>query len=598
MHSVILTTGITKSRDKVDLQLSYDTIAPAHYTNTSPARSPIGTLPEETVIITTLPPPDALPLVKSDLGRGTLDLMYALTPHIGVGVSWWYERYQCEDYTLDAEANPELARGQTVLLGYMYTPLHGEQRLGPNGLSLVDGVSHATPPHSTRESPGFGDWCGTRSCERLCLSDSCHPPPVWVSGEIRYADIVIFVMLPALFAAGLLLMPAGLWLQNRRPGAAPAGAEAWPTIDLNVRHTRRAILFFMTSTLVGLVALSFASQRAVEYSESQQFCGQACHQVMGPHYTAHQNGLHGRVNCVECHVEPGAQGFFKAKLHGTNQLRLAITNRFSRPVLSPLDVGRPNVYTSCEQCHFPDRFIGDVVKVVYEFADNEANSKTMSTLRLHVGGPVAGTGRGAGIHWHMNRSNVVEYVATDEKLEQIPYVRVSRQTARCANISPKVPTPPIYRAGPPGAWGASIATTVQRTRSDRRRNGLSTRRWGRSSSARGFRSSGARPFGRCAPNIQIRSAALRGIERSIRGAIDSSKADEAALRQAVAVSQSIYRTNIFPSMKITWGTYPDRVGHTTSQGCFRCHDDSHATKEGRALGQDCEQCHSNRVTAA
>ena len=28
----------------------------------------------------------------------------------------------------------------------------------------------------------------------------------------------------------------------------------------------------------------------------------------------------------------------------------------------------------------------------------------------------------------MNRSNVVEYVATDEKLKQIPYVRVSAPT--------------------------------------------------------------------------------------------------------------------------------------------------------------------------
>ena len=61
-------------------------------------------------------------MVKSDLGRGTLDLMYALTSHIGVGVSWWYEQYRVEDFTLDAEANPELARGQAVLLGYLYRP--------------------------------------------------------------------------------------------------------------------------------------------------------------------------------------------------------------------------------------------------------------------------------------------------------------------------------------------------------------------------------------------------------------------------------------------------------------------------------------------
>ena len=79
-------------------------------------------MPEETVITTSLPPPTALPTVKSDLGRGTVDLMYDLTPHVGLGVSYWYERYRVTDFTLDAEANPELVRGQAVLLGYLYRP--------------------------------------------------------------------------------------------------------------------------------------------------------------------------------------------------------------------------------------------------------------------------------------------------------------------------------------------------------------------------------------------------------------------------------------------------------------------------------------------
>ena len=122
VHSVMVTTGVTKIGDKVDLQLSYDYNRARALYEYIAGQVPNRTLPEETVIITTLPPPEALPLVKSDLGRGTLDLMYALTPHIGVGVSWWYEQYRVEDYTLDAEANPELARGQTVLLGYLYTP--------------------------------------------------------------------------------------------------------------------------------------------------------------------------------------------------------------------------------------------------------------------------------------------------------------------------------------------------------------------------------------------------------------------------------------------------------------------------------------------
>jgi len=410
-----------------------------------------------------------------------------------------------------------------------------------------------------------------------------------------YADIVVFVMLPPLFAVGLLLMAIGLRFERRRPRTAALGEPAWPTLDLNIPETRRALFFITAATLVSLVALSFASQRAVEYSESQEFCGQTCHQVMGPHYTAHQSGLHSRVGCVECHVEPGAEGFVRAKLHGTNQLRLALTNRYPRPLLSPVHEGRPNVYTSCEQCHWPDRFIGDVVKVVYEFADDEANSKTTSTLRLHVGGPVAGTGSGTGIHWHMNRSNVVEYVAIDEKLEEIPYVRVAMPNGEVREYFSKGVSAGDMEGRPRRRMGCidchnrpahTLASSPERAVDAAMGAGLIAPQL---------------PFIRRAAIGALRTeypdqdTAVAGINRGIRNALAAAKTDgldEDALRQAVAVSQAIYRTNIFPSMKITWGTYPDRLGHTTSQGCFRCHDDSHVTKDGRALGQDCEMCHT------
>jgi hypothetical protein len=410
-----------------------------------------------------------------------------------------------------------------------------------------------------------------------------------------YADIVVFVMLPPLIAAGLLLLAIGLRLERKRPRTAEIGQAAWPRLDLNVPATRHALFFVAAATLLSLVALSFASQRAVEYSESQEFCGQACHQVMGPHYTAHQSGLHSRVGCVECHVEPGAQGFLNAKLNGTNQLRLVITNRYPRPLVSPTTTERPNVYTSCEQCHWPDRFIGDVVKVVDEFADDEANSKSTSTLRVHVGGPVAGTGTGSGIHWHMNRSNVVEYVALDENLEQIPYVRVATSDGRVREYFAEGADAADLQARPRRRMGCidchnrpahRFASTPERAVDAAMGAGMISQQI---------------PFIRREAVKALRveyadqDAALGGIERDIRraiGAVKTDGLDEAGLRQAIAVTQTIYRSNIFPSMKIGWGTYPDRVGHTTSQGCFRCHDDSHTTRDGRALGQDCELCHS------
>ena len=41
-------------------------------------------------------------------------------------------------------------------------------------------------------------------------------------------------------------------------------------------------------------------------------------------------------------------------------------------------------------------------------------------------------------------------------------------------------------------------------------------------------------------------------------------------------------------MKVTFGSYPDNRGHVTSTGCFRCHDDSHKTKDGKTISADCE----------
>ena len=68
-------------------------------------------------------------------------------------------------------------------------------------------------------------------------------------------------------------------------------------------------------------------------------------------------------------------------------------------------------------------------------------------------------------------------------------------------------------------------------------------------------------------------------------------AAEAQVTGAVTALQTIYRRNVFPAMKVTFGTYPDNLGHTTSSGCFRCHDGSLTDKDGTAINSDCEFCH-------
>jgi len=44
-------------------------------------------------------------------------------------------------------------------------------------------------------------------------------------------------------------------------------------------------------------------------------------------------------------------------------------------------------------------------------------------------------------------------------------------------------------------------------------------------------------------------------------------------------------------MKLTWGTHPNHIGHQDG-GCFRCHDGSHVSKDGRTIAGDCDTCHT------
>ena len=408
-----------------------------------------------------------------------------------------------------------------------------------------------------------------------------------------YHGLVVFILVPAMFVVGLLLIPIGLWLERGRVDRGVAG-PAWPRLDLNDPSIRHAVIVLLVATLVNLGIVAIASYGTVEYTESQSFCGQACHSVMEPEFVAHQNGPHARVECVTCHVGPGAGGFLTAKLNGTRQLWLAVSGGHRRPIPTPLET-MPEVRTSCEQCHWPDRFVGDKVKVFYEHADDAANTATMTTVRLHVGGAVSGTDTGAGIHWHMNRANEVEYVALDSKREQIPYVRVSTPDGRVREYFAE------------GVTSADVEGKPRRRMDCLDCHSRPAHRFGATPERAVDGALGARQINSKIPFIRREAVralkseyvsqdlAMAGIERSMREAMRAGGThafEEADLRQAIAVTQRIYRTNVFPSMKVGWGTYADQLGHTTSTGCFRCHDEGHKTMDGLTIRQDCELCHA------
>lgn len=121
-HSFFLNGEIAKIGGKLDMQVSYDFSRARAFYNYIVGAVVARTLPPELVVPTTLPEPTQLPPTLSELHRGVINGTYWVTSKVGLGLSYWYENYKVDDFTLDEDANRDLARGQVLLVGYFYRP--------------------------------------------------------------------------------------------------------------------------------------------------------------------------------------------------------------------------------------------------------------------------------------------------------------------------------------------------------------------------------------------------------------------------------------------------------------------------------------------
>jgi hypothetical protein len=125
-HSFILFGEVLNIKSRLDLHFTYDmNRAEAAYNYiTGPVDD--RTLPDEapptTLTNCNVPENCTLPLVVNDFDRFTTDLTYWVNKRIGIGGSYWHERYRVEDWALDAEATSREVLGQAMILGYNYRP--------------------------------------------------------------------------------------------------------------------------------------------------------------------------------------------------------------------------------------------------------------------------------------------------------------------------------------------------------------------------------------------------------------------------------------------------------------------------------------------
>ena len=211
--------------------------------------------------------------------------------------------------------------------------------------------------------------------------------------------------------------------------------EIFPAIDLGLPVVRRTLEYVAAATMLNLLIVGTASYRGVQYMDSTEFCGQTCHTVMDPEFTAYQNSPHSRVECVACHIGPGASWFVRSKLSGLRQVFAVTFHTYSRPIPSPVKYLRPARET-CEQCHWPQRFTGGKFLVNTSYKDDEKNTPQKDVLLLKVGGR---TWQGSvGIHGrHLADNARIRYISTDaERQSSRPSITPTIQ-ARPPNSFPR-----------------------------------------------------------------------------------------------------------------------------------------------------------------
>lgn len=407
-----------------------------------------------------------------------------------------------------------------------------------------------------------------------------------------YIGILTFVLLPMAFLAGMLLVPLGVWWRKRRDAKLAAQGKdvgQLPVFDLNVERTRGVLLGFVALAIPTLALAAGLTYKAVHYMDSDEFCGMACHKVMQPEYTAFQRSPHARVGCAGCHIGPGAEWFVKAKISGSWQLIAVAFDLYPRPIPTPVHSLRPATGT-CEQCHWPTKFLGDRLKVRTHFADDEANTELKTALMVKVGGKQAGQSQG--IHWHVDPNHQVRYRAdpTREKMYEVELADLAEGTTR------------LYKTDEPAPEGTewrtmdcvdchNRASHIYRSPEFEVDLALEEGRIDRSLPY--IRREGVRII--TEKEYPSHEAAREGIAAAVRAFYAQNYPDVAAspaVEQAGKTLGDAYAWNNFPHMKVTWNLYPNHIGHQQTPGCFRCHDNKHKTADGEKIGKKCGTCHN------
>ncbi len=361
------------------------------------------------------------------------------------------------------------------------------------------------------------------------------------------------------------------------------------------RRHREKLLFLLFGGAIGIVLLVIGAYQLVEFMDSTSFCGQLCHQVMYPEYTTYQASPHSRVLCSQCHVGPGAGYLVKTKISGIPLIFITIFNTYDRPIPTPVQNLRPARET-CEQCHRPERFSGDLVRVHTSYLPDENNTKEVDTRVLRVGGGDFAVAQGT--HWHIAAK--VWYLPLDTERLEIGWIGVERETGelteyidprQVGNITPE-------RIKNEKRLMDCVDCHNRATHIFRSPDELIDAAFvqGEMDSSLPFiKREGLRALDPPNPSLAQAMAKVEAIQDFYRTSYPQTYREKAgAIDQTISKLKDIARLTTFPDMKVTWKSYPSNAGHQEPPGCLRCHGKLVGTtgdQKGKVVDADCTLCH-------
>ncbi len=377
------------------------------------------------------------------------------------------------------------------------------------------------------------------------------------------------------------------------------------SFHVSLPRTRRGI--FAILLLVGTFSFAgiWTTVSLIHWTETADFCGR-CHQ-MGPELAAYDAGAHRDLTCGECHVEPGVEGWLKAKLNGTRQLIQVITGLYPKPVPPPDHSSLPSVKDTCLKCHSLERLATANLVTRTSFTEDEDNTRQFVGLMIRPGsGDVFDVGRS--VHWHVLRN--VEYWSPTQSAGKIDLVAVTREDGTveefitqgeigvAEDVGPDIERLKAAESGRTMDC-VSCHNRVGHPIPNPRRSMDADLSAGRIDPKLPYiKREGLRILWSSFPDVAAADAEVDKLRTFYELQYPSVAATQGAkIDQAVAQIKILYRLSATPDMKVTAASYPDFLGHLDFPGCFRCHDGGHhLVKDGvvqkEVIPATCDACHT------